>query len=277
MGPGVLFGLASAAAFGSGDFAGGLASRRASGMAVSAGAQLVGLAFLLVALAVIRPSAPGSDALIFGAAAGACGGIGLAAPYRGLSLGSMGIVTALSGVGSVVLPLVVGVTLRGNLIGWLQGVGVGAAILAGAAASGATARGVQPQALRMAAVAAVGLGLWFVFLDLAAERDEIWALVASRTAASVLVGSLVLARGGARAVVAVWPLVAAAGMMDVAGNAAFVLSRAEIAVGIAAALSGLYPIVTMLLARLVLREALPGLGVVAVLLAVLGIVLISLG
>jgi drug/metabolite transporter (DMT)-like permease len=47
--------------------------------------------------------------------------------------------------------------------------------------------------------------------------------------------------------------------------------------GIAAALSGLYPIVTMLLARLVLRESLPALGLAAVILAVLGIVLISLG
>jgi drug/metabolite transporter (DMT)-like permease len=48
-------------------------------------------------------------------------------------------------------------------------------------------------------------------------------------------------------------------------------------VGVAAALSGLYPIVTMLLARVLVRDALPPLALAAVLLAVAGIVLIALG
>jgi drug/metabolite transporter (DMT)-like permease len=68
-----------------------------------------------------------------------------------------------------------------------------------------------------------------------------------------------------------------AGSMDVAGNAGFVLASGALPVGVAAALSGIYPIVTMLLAWLVLREALPQLGILAVLLAVVGIAIISLG
>ena len=55
------------------------------------------------------------------------------------------------------------------------------------------------------------------------------------------------------------------------------LARSTLPVGIAAALSGLYPIATMLLARFVAGEALPRLGLVAVALAAIGIVLISLG
>jgi drug/metabolite transporter (DMT)-like permease len=66
-------------------------------------------------------------------------------------------------------------------------------------------------------------------------------------------------------------------VLDVAGNTGYVLSRASIPVGVAAALAGLYPVITMLLARLILRESLPPLGVAAVLLAVSGIVLISMG
>jgi drug/metabolite transporter (DMT)-like permease len=65
--------------------------------------------------------------------------------------------------------------------------------------------------------------------------------------------------------------------MDVTGNAAFVLARSTLPVGVAAALSGIYPVVTMLLARAVLRESLPQLGVAAVILAVVGIAIISLG
>jgi drug/metabolite transporter (DMT)-like permease len=274
---GPLFGLGSALGFGAGDFAGGLAARRAGGVAVAAGAQVVGLALLLVLLAALRPTAPSAETLIYGALAGAFGGIGLAALYRGLSLGSMGLVTALSGVGSVVLPLLVGVWLAADVIGPWQWAGVAAALAAGVAASGATLRGVRPAALGMALVAAVGFGLWFVLLDRAADSHELWALTASRGTAAALIGGFAIVRGNAGAARRTWRLVAAAGVLDVVGNAGFVLARATLAVGIAAALSGLYPIITMLLARTVIAEALPRLGVAAVVLAVTGIVLISLG
>jgi drug/metabolite transporter (DMT)-like permease len=72
-------------------------------------------------------------------------------------------------------------------------------------------------------------------------------------------------------------LIGIAGLMDVAANAMVVLSFATLPVGISAALSGTYPLTTMLLARTLLGEALPRLGLVAVVLAVAGIVLISLG
>ncbi len=274
---GLLFGLGSAFGFGAGDFAGGLAARRAGSVAVAAGAQVVGLALLLLLLAAVRPPVPSAETLVYGALAGACGGIGLAALYRGLSLGSMGLVTALSGVGSVAVPLVVGVLLAGDVIGPWQWAGVAAALAAGASASGATLRGVKPAALGMALVAALGFGSWYVLLDHVAGSNELWALVASRSTASALVGGFAIARGSAGAAGRSWRLVAAAGALDVVGNAGFVLARATLAVGVAAALSGLYPIVTMLLARTVVGETLPRLAVAAVALAVTGIVLISLG
>jgi drug/metabolite transporter (DMT)-like permease len=278
MEPGVLFGLASAAAFGGGDFAGGFASRRVAAWHVAAGAQAVGLLALLAVAAIIRPPAPDAGALAFGALAGIFGGLGLAALYAGLSLGSMGLVTALSGVGSVTIPLLVGVLLLANQITPLQWLGVGSAVGAGALASGATGAGVNVRAVQLAVVAAFGLGLWFVLLDVATEAHQLWALVASRGAAAVLVGALAIfmTRGGAPARGA-WPLIVTAGVLDVSGNGAFVLSAGLVPVGVAAALSGLYPIVTMLLARALLRDRLPPLAMAAVLLAVGGIVLISIG
>ncbi|HEX6139561.1 MAG TPA: hypothetical protein VF013_03755 [Candidatus Limnocylindria bacterium] len=276
-GSGLLFGAASALAFGAGDFAGGSATRRAPVLAVAGLAQLVGLAGLLVVLGLQRPALPEARVLLLGAGAGACGSFGLVALYRGLSLGSMGLVTALSGVGSVTLPVVVGAAFLGHLFSPLQALGVVAAVAAGAAASGATLQGIRADALRLALLAAVGLGMWFVLLDLAAAGgDELWVLVASRATSLVLVGSLAMARGTTQ-LGSTWPLVALAGLLDVTGNAAFVLSRAAIPVGTAAALSGLYPIVTMLLARIVLREALPALGLASVGLAMLGILFIALG
>ncbi len=72
-------------------------------------------------------------------------------------------------------------------------------------------------------------------------------------------------------------MVIAAGLFDVGGNALYVVARDVIPIGLAAALTGLYPIVTMILARVVLGERLPRLGQLGVAFALLGIVLISAG
>jgi drug/metabolite transporter (DMT)-like permease len=277
MDPGVLFGLGSAGAFGGGDFAGGFAARRISGLTVAGGAQVVGLVLLLFLLAFTRPAAPSPGALGLAAVAGAFGGVGLVALYRGLSLGSMGIVSALSALGSVSVPLLIGAAIGRAPVSGVQWLGVLVAMAATGAASGATRRGVNAQAVGLGIVAAAFFGLWFLLLDLAADEGLIWSLVASRVGAAVLIGgaAMTLRRfGGLRTA---WPIVIVAGTMDVGGNAAFVLARDTLPVGVAAALAGMYPIVTMLLARAVLRESLPRLGVAAVLLAVLGTGLISLG
>jgi drug/metabolite transporter (DMT)-like permease len=269
--------VGSAAAWGTGDFAGGLAARRAGGMLVTGGAQVVGLLLLLLAVAVLQPAPPGTATLILGALGGVAGGLGLAALYRALGMGAMGLVSALSGVGGVLIPLAVGTLLWGTAIQPLQLAGVGCAVVAIGAASGATTRGVSREALLLALMAALGFGLWFVFLDRAAEQDQLWALVASRASASLVVGGAALLRADRSRLREVAPLVAFAGLLDVAANGMVVLAFATIPVGIAAALSGTYPLVTMLLARALLGEALPRLGLLAVALAVIGIVLISLG
>jgi drug/metabolite transporter (DMT)-like permease len=275
--PGVFLGIGSAIAWGTGDFAGGLAARRAGGMLVTSGAQVAGFLLLLSAVVIFQPSPPAASSLVLGAIGGVFGGLGLAALYRGLSLGAMGVVSAVSGVGGVLIPLSVGVLLWGNSVQPLQLVGVGCALAAVAAASGATTRGVHRDAVLLAVAAALGFGLWFVFLNRAAEHDQLWALVASRGSASLVIGSVAVLRADRSGLRGVLPLIGIAGLLDVAANGMVVLAFATIPVGIAAALSCTYPLATMILARTVLGEALPRLGLVAVALGVAGIVLISLG
>lgn len=275
--PGILLGLGAAAAWGTGDFAGGLASRRAGSIFVAAGAQIAGFILLVAGLVILQPPAPSGSTLLLGALGGIAGGIGLAALYAGLAIGAMGLVAAVSGVGGVLVPLAIGSLLFQTSIAPIQLAGVACAIAGVAAASGVTIQGANRRAILLALVAALGFGLWFVFLDRAAEQDKLWALVASRGSASLLVGALALPRISRSSLRGVAPLVGLTGVMDVVANGMVVLAFATIPVGIAAALSGIYPLATMLLARVVLHEALPRLGLVAVVLAVAGIVLISLG
>ena len=272
---GVGAGLLSAVSFGAGDFAGAVAARRAGALAVVAGAHAIGLVALLLAVAWVRPPLPDLPTAGVGLLAGAAGAAGLAALYRGMTLGSMGLITALSGVGSLAIPLVVG-ALVGIRVGDLQLVGVACAAAAAAAASGASRDELGRHALSLAAVAAVSFGTWYVLIDLAARGgDPLWALVFSRAASSGLAALFAIGRIDRRR----FPLriVAMAGVLDVGGNAFYVVARDLLPIGLAAALTGLYPIVTMLLARVVIGERLPALGQLGVGLALLGIVLISVG
>lgn len=272
---GIAAGVLSALSFGAGDFAGAFAARRAGALVVVAGAHAAGLVALLVGALIVRPALPDAGAVGFGVAAGVAGMVGLAALYRGMSLGSMGIVTSLSGAGSLAIPLVAG-SLLGATISGLQLLGVACAAGAAAAAGGASRDDVGRRALMLAALAALGFGAWYVLVDAAARMgDPLWALVFSRATSAGLAtvaafGRLERSRFPLRIVVA-------AGLLDVGGNALYVVARDEIPIGLAAALTGLYPIVTMILARVVLGERLPRLGQVGVALALVGIVLISAG
>ena len=194
---GILASLAGAASFGSGDFAGGLASRRAGGLAVAAAAQVVGLSALVVGLVALRPPLPGTDGLLIGLAAGVAGGVGLAALYVGLAIGAMGLVAALSGLGSVTVPVVVG-AVAGVVLSPLQLLGVGMAGMAAIAAGGASREGVSGRALVLAGIAALAFGSWYVLLDLAAKAaDPLWGLVISRATSAVLIGAIALVGGRA--------------------------------------------------------------------------------
>lgn len=273
---GIGAGLLGALSFGAGDFAGAIASRRAGALLAVAGAYLVGIVAMLIGVAIVRPPLPDPGAIGIGILAGVAGVAGLAALYRGMSLGSMGIVTSISGAGSLTLPLLAG-ALLGDSVAPLQLLGVASAAAAAAAAGGASRDEIGRRSLALAGLAAVSFGVWYVLLDLAARGgDPLWALVFSRGTSAAVAVLGVVARGSSMRHVP-WRVVLPAGMFDVGGNALYVIAREHMAVGLAAALIGLYPIVTLLLARFVLGERLPRLGQLGVAMALIGIVLISAG
>jgi drug/metabolite transporter (DMT)-like permease len=273
---GILAGVLGALSFGAGDFAGAFASRRAGALIVVAGAHGVGLLALLIGAVIVRPPLPEAGAIAIGLAAGLAGLAGLGALYRGMSIGSMGLVTSLAGSGSLALPLVAGALLGASITN-VQLLGVACAAGAAAAASGASTDELGRRSLLLAGVAAVSFGAWYVLLDLAARNgDPLWALVFSRTGSAIVAAVIVGIRGFDRSRVPV-VIVVVAGIFDIGGNVLYVLAREQMHLGLAAALIGIYPVVTMVLARIVIGERLPRLGQLGVALALLGIVLISLG
>src|SRR5579862_4210673 len=100
--------LASAGLWGAGDFAGGIASKRVPVWSVVLGSQGAGLLLFLFLALVSRAPAPGLGGVAWGFAAGLAGGIGVAALYRALASGQMGLIAPLTGVGATAIPIVYG-------------------------------------------------------------------------------------------------------------------------------------------------------------------------
>jgi drug/metabolite transporter (DMT)-like permease len=276
---GILFGLGAALSWGMGDFFGGIGSRRIAPFVVTFAADVVGLVVLLVIALVVQPPAPQLGTVGIAIVAGLAGGLGLAFLYQAFSLGSMGLVSALAGGGAALIPLVVTI-LFGAGLEPLQIAGVVCVLVAALMATDISRDAAGRRALLLSFGAAAGFATWYLLLDQAAHDSGLWALVVSRSSSAVLIGAICLltpARADLGRMSSVLGIVVVAGLCDVGANGLFIASRAIIPVAVAAALSGLYPLVTMFLARAFLAERLPRLGVISVGVAVAGTVLISIG
>jgi drug/metabolite transporter (DMT)-like permease len=253
--------LLGAASWGVGDFFGGLAARRTHVLTVLVVSQAVGLAGAVVWVLASGDALPGAGDLLPALGAGLCGAIGLAALYRGMAVGAMGIVAPISAA-SPVVPLLVdlGRGVRPTPFQWI-GIAVvlgGIVLLAREPdAAGGTFR--VATGVTLALLAALGFGLFVVGLDAAADASVPWAIVAVRLASTSL--ALVLALGGRaplRPPARLLPMIVAVGVFDTLANVLVAFATTKGSAGIVAVLSALYPVTTIVLARLLLRERLDG-------------------
>jgi drug/metabolite transporter (DMT)-like permease len=279
----VALALLAAALWGTGDFMGGLATRRVSVLTVLFWSQLVGLVGLALWVVASQAERPGTG-LWFALAGGVAGVVGLGCLYRGMAVGAMGIVAPISAT-SPIVPLVVDLA-RGNSPAPLQWIGIALALAGIVLVSREpgnghpAAGGRRPVAagVGLALIAALGFGLFIVGLGEAAQESASWATATARFGAvAVLVVVLVSTRTVPRASRSLLPLILAVGVFDAAANAFIALAAARGSIGIVAVLSSLYPIATILLARAILHERLGTRRTVGGLIALGGAALIAAG
>jgi drug/metabolite transporter (DMT)-like permease len=272
----VVLALASSVTWGVSDFLGGLQTRRRPLLTVMFFGQGAGFASLFIALAIRGEGPPGGSGWIAWALLASVAGVtGLAAFYRGLATGAMGVVAPISSAAAVV-PLIVGLAL-GERPHPIQALGIVLAIvgvvLASREESGSSAAGAG-----LAIVAALGFGGFFVGIARASEADVLWALTVSRAfSVAFLVCAVLLARPqfprtarGVRDLVVI-------GVLDTSANLLFALATTQGLVSVVAVLGSLYPIMTVVLARVVLHERLHPLQRVGAIGALAGAALISAG
>jgi drug/metabolite transporter (DMT)-like permease len=269
--------LCAAALWGTGDFFGGLATRRVSVLIVLFWSQLVGLAGLVVWISASGAARPGT-ALLLALAAGIAGVIGLGCLYRAMAVGAMGIVAPISAT-SPVVPLAVDL-LRGRSPSAVQWAGIVLALTGIVLVSREprSSRGPVAAGVGLALVAALGFGLFIVGLGEAAQESAPWAAGTARLGSvTALVLALSLTRTVPRVSARLLPLIAAVGVFDTGANALIALAAGRGSIGIVAVLSALYPIATILLARAILHERLGTTRTVGGLIALGGAALIAAG
>jgi drug/metabolite transporter (DMT)-like permease len=271
--------LAGALGWGVGDFFGGLASRRLAVLTVLAVSQAVGLVGVLAWALISRDPFPGMAELAPAAAGGIMAMIGLGALYRGFAIGAMGIVAPISAA-SPVVPLAVDAS-KGDVPSTAQWVGV-ALVVAGIVVLSRAPRGDGERRIAVGAglaiVAALSFGLFFVGIDAGADESAAWAVTAARLAAvPVVVVAALVTSTTLKPPRAVLPLIVAVGVFDTGANVLVAAATTYGAVGIVAVLSSLYPIVTIVLAWLVLGEKLSAAKRAGGVIALAGAALVAAG
>ncbi len=267
--------LAAAVSWGAADFSGGIASKKSNVYGVVLVAHAVGLLFTVAVALLWRDPWPGTHAMAWGFAAGISGGVGLAALYRSLAIGTMGINAPVASVVTGILPVAftfvtLGLPGRAQLGGFVLAL---VSIWLIAMPAGELGR---PKGLPLAVLAGIGFSGFLVCIKLAGTTAKFWPLVSARLASLVLMLAVVgLMREGWRPQRSSWPATVFCGVFDSVGNFLFVYAATRGRLDVAAVLSSLYPASTLVLARVFLKEKIAGLQAAGIGLALAAVALIA--
>jgi len=281
-----VFALAAALLYGSADFLGGAATRRAHVLSVLLVSGTAG--FAVVALAALLSGGPPRVAgVIWGACAGAAGGVGFVFFYAGLAAGPMSVVAPVSALMSTVLPVAAALA-EGEHPGLR--VGIGALICVAAivlVSSGGAKTGGRASVLGRGTLRGVGFGIasgvafgaFFLFIRNGGESGALWPVAVARLAGGLI---FLAAAIGTRTGPLRWrhdhrlfAAAFAAGVLDASANVCYVLATRAGLFGLAVVLTSLYPGVTVLLARFVLGERMSSARWAGLALAAGGIILVT--
>lgn len=274
---GVAFALMSALVWGSGDFSGGLATRRHNQFGVLVLSALSGMAVLLLFAGIWGEAWPRGLDVVRSLAAGGAGAVGLASLYRALSLERASGVAPTAAVVGAVLPVVFGLATEG-LPATNQMAGFALAVpglwLVTRPSGGNAA--VSRRGFFLAVLAGVGFGGFFILIAQVEGPLVFTPLILTRSA--TLLAGLALA-GWRRAAVPSPggnPVAVLAGVLDAGGNVFYLLAQQFTRLDAAAVLASLYPATTILLAQIVLRERVARTQWIGVGLCLLTVALIAL-
>jgi drug/metabolite transporter (DMT)-like permease len=247
------YGLAAVLAWGTSDFLGGYATRRANAFLFTTVVNLGGLLLVGSLAAASHVTFPWGRSAAWALAGGISGGASLAIFYRALSSGRMGLTAPVAAVLSAAIPAIFSIFIEGPpgivpIIGFIVAA-IGLWLITRAE------DGSTPEGIGLAVLAGIGFASFYLCVRQAGNISALSIASLTRTGGLVVTALIVLLGGKFREITAAgvgWAVLT--GCIDSLGTILFVRASQTGRLDEAVVISSLYPAVTVLLARMVLKE-----------------------
>jgi len=278
----VILGLTTSLVYGFADFFGAIASRKLSSVLVTAVAGIVGFFFLLTMIPFFGATFS-QAAVVAGIAAGVASAIGITALYASLAIGPISIISPFGAVLGALVPMTFGFFIgdRFGPLGWLALALILIAVVLVGFVPGEDVRLPSAKGLALAFVAGAGIGTILIVLKFSPSDSGLASVLVMRLVSAGLLNLMLLAswlrlrkRNGSspKSIIAgkFWWAVIAAGIFDSSANIFFTLALRSGSLSVVSVLTALYPLGTIILARLILKERIARIQMFGVLLALSG-------
>ncbi|MCB0860322.1 MAG: DMT family transporter [Solirubrobacterales bacterium] len=281
--PAVLLALLSSFAYGVSDYLAGLKTRFLPLVTVLMVSHAVALAAITATLAVAVGDMPDAKYFEYGILAGITEAVGLAALYYGLAVGKMSVVAAVAATAPIVP--VVATVITGDAPNAVQWFGIVIAIAGVSMLALDSPEENDPHALRKPSVSivfglitALGLGGFLLAMNHAAEGSVQWALISARvTTVAIFALAFLVTRPEGDLKIRDWGMLALIGLMLLVADSFYAVASVKGVLSVAAVLSSLYPVVTILLARFHLGERLTRGQIAGIAVVLVGAAALSIG
>jgi len=268
------FSLAAIFAWGTSDFLGGYASRRTNAFLLTTVVNVGGLLLMVTLAAASHAPWLSGRCVAWVVAGGISGGTGLAIFYRALSMGKMGLTAPVAALLGAAIPTMVGIMTEGlpgpvHIVGFLLA-GAGLWLIS------RTEDGTKPEGIGLAVVAGIGFAGFYLCIRQAGQGSALWIASFTRIGGLLITGAIVLLQRNFRRLTAAgvgWGVLT--GCLDSTGTMLFVRASQTGRLDAAVVLTSLYPAITVLLARVILKEHFTRWKAVGIFAAMLAVPLIA--
>lgn len=272
----ILFGFGSSLVYGFADFFGALASRKINAMLVTLVSGFSGLVFLFLMTPIFGMSLDASS-MFWGALAGVVSAIAITALYASLAIGPISILSPLGAIMSALVPMGFGLLFQGehfSTFGVIALVGILIAVGLVGFVPGNDVRLPSAKGLALGLTAGTSIGILLICIDQAPANSGLTPVIFLRLFSMVGIGLMMLvslARGVKFSTKAIsaksWQATGLAGVLDSSANVLFLAGMRLGELSVVAVLTALYPLGTIVLARIFLKEKIAKVQLAGVLLA----------
>jgi drug/metabolite transporter (DMT)-like permease len=254
----VAYSVAAVFLWGASDFSGGYGVRRANAFVFTAFSHFCAFSMMLLISLGEHAPLPSRASIVWSVLAGLLGGVALALFYRALASGQMGLAAPVAALIGAAIPTLADIALEGapgrwSIAGFVLAV-LAIWLITRPEPQGNNDETGHPKGVAMAALAGVGFAAFYMCMH-QTTGSPIFVAAIGRIASFVATALVVIATGAPLAMdLPSIGIAMLAGFLDISGSALYIYASQRGRLDEAVVITSLYPAITVLLARIILKE-----------------------